>query len=86
VTLEARQRWQRKLDHLLAQEPITSSAAQRFEPREQIAECREKLFELDAEERRRTSVGDAAEWTAGLTQQYSGDVTTVETLLEAARK
>jgi len=53
VTQEARKRWLRKLDRLLAEEPVVSSAAQRFELSEQIAECRTKLAELDEEDCRR---------------------------------
>lgn len=63
MTQQARQRWQRKLDHLLAEEPIVSSPAQRFELREQIEECRAKLAELDEEDRRRENSGTGLEFS-----------------------
>jgi tetratricopeptide (TPR) repeat protein len=60
VTEAARRLWQQKLDHLLAQEAVLASPAQRFELAEQIHECRAKLAELDDEDRRRAGRPGAA--------------------------
>ncbi|MBK1633457.1 hypothetical protein CKO31_22440 [Thiohalocapsa halophila] len=84
MTEEARQRWQRKLDYLLAEEATASNASQKFELQEQIAECRAKLDELDAEDRRRAAAGAAA--PSAIAPDVQGDLTTVEALIQVARK
>ncbi|WP_295881875.1 tetratricopeptide repeat protein [uncultured Thiohalocapsa sp.] len=86
MTEEARQRWQRKLDYLLAEEATASNASQKFELQEQIAECRAKLDKLDAEDRRRPAAGTAAASSAAIAPDAIGDVTAVEALIQAARK
>jgi len=85
MTDEARKRWRRKLDHLLAEEAIVSSAVQKFELSEQIAECRVKLRELDDEDRRRELADPHVELPQLSASAEHGFASSLEALLEAVK-
>ena len=60
MTAQARSRWRKRLDFLLAEEALKAGSAERFELQEQIAECRAKLAELDEEDQHRRDATAAA--------------------------